>query len=240
MKNILDCHVSTYEGQNLHDFDNNIQLNWYPKRILELTKNANSIMELGLGHGITTNFFSNHFQKHIVLDASDAVISSFRKRYPNCNPEIIKTYFEDFESNELFDLIVLGFILEHVDDPVKVLAHTKRFLTPNGQMFVSVPNAEVLNRKLGHIAGMLPDMQLLSEHDIICGHKRYYTVDSLTADIQAAGYEVTKLEGIFLKPFTTKQLISLNFDEKIINALCTVGIDYPELCCGLLAEINPI
>ncbi len=96
-------------------------------------------------------------------------------------------------------------------------------------MFVTVPNAEVLNRRLGNIAGMLPDMQTLSENDMILGHQRYYTVETLKDDILKAGYEIERMEGIYLKPFTTSQILSLALDRKIIDALCVVGIDYPEL-----------
>lgn len=104
-------------------------------------------------------------------------------------------------------------------------------------MFITVPNAEVLNRRLGHLAGLLPDMQELSEHDLLLGHKRYYTVESLRKDVQEAGYTIQRLEGIYLKPLTTNQMTSMNLDDKIIQALCLVAIDYPELSCGLLAEL---
>jgi hypothetical protein len=72
----------------------------------------------------------------------------------------------------------------------------------------------------------------------VLGHKRYYTVDSLKDDIQASGFCVERLEGIYLKPLTTKQMIGLNLDERVIRALCHVGIDYPELSCGILAEVS--
>ncbi|MCX5830465.1 MAG: class I SAM-dependent methyltransferase [Deltaproteobacteria bacterium] len=238
MDNILNSHVAAYSGHNLYDFDNNIQLNWYPQRVLRLKENAKSILELGLGHGFTTTIFSKHFDRHLVLDASPAVIENFRTRFPDCHAEIVETYFENFLSGETFDLIVLGFILEHVDNPVDIMSYYKRFLAPRGKMFVTVPNAEVLNRRLGHLAGMLEDMQQLSDHDRMCGHKRYYTVKSLTEEVRRAGYEIDRIEGIYLKPFTTVQMISLNFDQKVIDALCTVGIDYPELCCGILAQIR--
>lgn len=238
MDNILDRHVAAYNGQNLYDFDNNIQLNWYPQRILRVAENAKSILELGLGHGFTTTIFENHFDKHLVLDASPAVIENFRKRFPDCHAEIIETYFENFKSDEKFDLIVLGFILEHVDNPVEIMSYYKRFLAPQGKMFVTVPNAEVMNRRLGHLAGMLEDMQQLSDHDRMCGHKRYYTVKSLTEEVRMAGYEIERMEGIYLKPFTTLQMISLNFNQKVIDALCTLGVDYPELCCGIMAQIK--
>lgn len=104
-------------------------------------------------------------------------------------------------------------------------------------MFVTVPNAEVLNRRLGHLAGLLPNMQELSEHDFLLGHKRYYTVETLQRDITQAGYLIKRLEGIYLKPLTTSQMISLNLEEKIIQALCLAAIDYPELSCGILAEL---
>ena len=238
MNNILDTHITAYTGQNLYDFDNNIQLKWYPQRVLRLAENAKSILELGLGHGFTTAIFSKHFDRHLVLDASPAVIENFRKRFPDCHAEIVETYFENFVSDEKFDLIVLGFILEHVDNPVEIMRYYKHFLAPRGKMFLAVPNSEVLNRRLGHIAGMLEDMQQLSDHDRMCGHKRYYTVKSLTEETRRAGYEIERMEGIYLKPFTTVQMISLNFDQKVIDALCTVGVGYPELCCGILAQIR--
>ena len=240
MKSILDKHVKAYQGQSLYDFDNGILLNWYPQRIIKLTKDAKSILELGLGHGITIKIFAKHFKRHVVLEGSPDVIENFRNQCSDCPAQIIETYFENFASDERFDVIVMGFILEHVDNPFEILTRFKEFLVPNGKMFIAVPNAEVLNRKLGNIAGLLPDMQVLSENDIMLGHKRYYTVKSLTEEVQSAGYTIERLEGLYLKPFTTKQIMSLNFDKNIIDALCKVGIDYPELCCGILAQINEV
>jgi len=237
MQNTLDNHIKAYQGENIYDFDNHILLKWYPERVRQFSGDANSLLELGLGHGITATVFGQHFKRHVVIDASPAVIQNFRQTYPGSKAEIVESYFENFETNERFDVIVFGFILEHVDDPVLILKHFRRFLAPGGRMFVTVPNAEVLNRRLGHLAGMLPDMQHLSEHDLLLGHKRYYTVETLRQDIQQAGYEIKRLEGIYLKPLTTSQMLSHNFDERVIQALCLVAIDYPELSCGMMAEL---
>ena len=238
MTNSLDKHVRAYEGELQYDFDNEIILNWYPQRILKHTQECYSLLELGLGHGYSTTIFSKQYQRHVVLDGSSAVIQNFITKYPDCKAEIVETYFEKFDTEEKFDLIVMGFILEHVDDPVLVMSHFRKFLAPGGRIFIAVPNAEVLNRRLGHVAGLLNDMQELSENDFILGHQRYYTVQSLTNDAIASGYSIELMEGIYLKPLTTSQMISLNFDKKIINAFCEVGIQYPELCCGILAEIK--
>jgi 2-polyprenyl-3-methyl-5-hydroxy-6-metoxy-1,4-benzoquinol methylase len=238
INNTLDEHVSIYERQNPYDYDNSIILNWYPRRVVEQAKNSNSILELGLGHGYTAEIFANYFKRHVILEGSSAVIENYKNLFPNSTPLIIETYFENFETDEKFDIIVMGFILEHVDNPLQVMAHFKNFLSPTGKMFITVPNAEALNRRLGYYAGILSDLEHLSENDIISGHKRYYTVDSLTSEIKSIGFKIEKIEGIYLKPFTTKQMLSLNFDEKIINALCIAGIDYPELSLGILVVLK--
>lgn len=233
---VLDKHVRAYEGGIVYDFDNDIQLNWYANRIVDIMKTHESILEFGLGHGITTSIFNKYFHRHVVIEASDAVIQNFNNRYPNYKVDIINVFFEEFDSNEKFDVVVLGFVLEHVDDPIKIIKIAKKFVKPDGKIFISVPNAEVLNRRIGHEAGILSDMKLLSEHDLLCGHKRYYTKDTFERDIELSGLVLENIEGIYLKPLTTNQMISLNLDKEIIQAICKVGINYPELCCGMLAQ----
>jgi 2-polyprenyl-3-methyl-5-hydroxy-6-metoxy-1,4-benzoquinol methylase len=237
MKNALDSHVKAYQGLSIYDFDNTIQLQWYPQRVIEFSEGAISLLELGLGHGITTEIFGRRFKRHVVVDASPAVIENFRQRFPKSAADIVESYFETFDTTERFDVIMLGYVLEHVDEPVRILKHFRHLLAPGGRMFVAVPNAEVLNRRLGHLSGMLSDLQELSEHDLLLGHKRYYTVESLRRDIELAGYRIQRLEGIYLKPLSTKQMIALELSDDIVKALCLAAIDYPELSCGILAEL---
>jgi 2-polyprenyl-3-methyl-5-hydroxy-6-metoxy-1,4-benzoquinol methylase len=240
MKNILDTHVKAYQGNNLYDFDNEIILNWYPYRIIKHAGNSKSMLELGLGHGFTSDIFSKHFEKYIVLDGSSAVIENFRKKYPESLAQVKEVYFENYSTDEKFDIINMGFILEHVDNPFQILTRFKNFLSDDGKMFVSVPNAEVLNRRLGNKAGILPDMTKMSENDLLLGHKRYYTVETLTHEIENAGYRVENMEGIYLKPFTTMQILSLDLKKEVIHALCEVGVNYPELSCAILAQIKKL
>lgn len=234
----LDEHVSAYQGNNLYDFDNEILLTWYPQRIIHHAGSARSVLEFGLGHGHSTPIFARHFPRHVVLEGSPAVIGNFHDSHTDCPAEIVHTYFETFSTDERFDLIVMGFILEHVEDPLLILRRYREFLAPGGRIFLAVPNAEVLNRRLGHVAGLLPDICTLSENDLQLGHQRYYTVARLKAEIAEAGYRLDQLEGIYLKPFTTQQIQSLQLGRPILDALCVVGLEYPELSCGILAGIS--
>lgn len=235
----LDHHAAAYRGDSPYDFDNRILMTWYAQRVCELCPQARSLLELGLGHGITTERFGRHFERHVVVDGSPAVIAQFRAAHPASRAEIVEAWFERYETEERFDVIVCGFVLEHVEDPVLVLQRVRRLLAPGGRLFVAVPNAESLNRRVGHAAGLLDDLQALSAHDRLLGHRRYYTAGSLREDADRAGCEVRRMEGIYLKPLTSSQMQSLALDARLIDGFCQVGIEHPELSCGLLAELGP-
>jgi 2-polyprenyl-3-methyl-5-hydroxy-6-metoxy-1,4-benzoquinol methylase len=236
--------AEAYKAENIFDFDNQINLNYYPHRILEkLTdykKNLAelSVLDLGLGRGYTALVFENKFNDYTILDGDRKIIEMYREKNPNSNINIIETYFETYNTDKKFDVIVLGYILEHVDDPVAIMKKYAGYLEKDGIIFAAVPNAETLNRRLGKEMGLLSDLTELSPNDIQVGHKRYYTVETFKNDILSAGLNMVTLEGIYLKPFTTRQLISFNLSKDIYNALCVVGRDYPELSLGMLAELK--
>ena len=240
MNNQLDTFLDAYSENFSYAFDNNIMLNWYPDRILQICQSKGSLLELGVGHGFSTNRFARSFDRHVVVEGSASVIQQFRSQHPDCSAEIVESYFEDFETEERFDVIVMGFVLEHVEDPCMVLRHFRKFLGPNGRCFVAVPNGESLHRRIGRAAGLLGDLMELGLADLELGHRRLYSLRNLTDVLSLANYRVVRTEGIFLKPLTTPQLQSLNLTEDVIRAMCAVGVDYPELCCAMLVEAEVV
>ena len=240
MSDSLDSHLAAYTGGFAYTLDNEIILNWYPERILELTQSRGSLLELGVGHGFSSVKFSSQFSRHVVVDGSRAIIDQFKKNYPACKSQVIESYFEKFDISEKFDAMVMGFVLEHVEDPGQILRRFKKFLVPSGRCFIAVPNAESLHRRVGKEAGLLGDCMTLGAGDLALGHRRLYTVASLKLELETAGYRLVKTEGLFLKPFTTEQIESLKLKREILRAMCVVGVEYPELSCALLAEAEPI
>lgn len=76
------------------------------------------------------------------------------------------------------DLAVCTEVLEHVDDPEKVLANAARFLAPGGQLFITVPGGP------------------MSAFDHYIGHRRHFDVMSLTRLIDAAGLIPVRVCGV--------------------------------------------
>lgn len=236
MSDNLDQYKSAYDASFAYEFDNSIILNWYPERILRESEKNQSLLELGVGHGYSSYKFSEFFSAHDVVDGSPAVIERFRDRFPDCKATIHEAYFENFNPGKQYDLIVMGFVLEHVEDPGGILRRFRQFLKPGGRCFVAVPNGETLHRRFGRAANLLSDYFALTKADLALGHRRVYSLETLREEMEKAGYIVEGTEGIFLKPLTTNQLLSLDLDEAITRAMCEVGVDYPELCAGLLMK----
>lgn len=236
-KNHLDNYSDAYNDGAAYALDNELMLNWYPKRILKHVK-GDSLLELGIGHGYTSVIFSKSFKKHVVIDGSLEIISNFTQKHKEAKSmNIVHSYFEEFETDEKFDVIVMGFILEHVEDPDVILAKYKRMLKPNGIIYIAVPNSDTLNKRYGYEAGLINNMSKLTEADLQFGHKRIYNLETLKDVCIRNGYGIKHVEGIFLKPITTQQIKDLQLSKEILHAMLKVGINYPELCAAILMGI---
>ena len=74
----------------------------------------------------------------------------------------IETVWADAEdelpfSDESFDVVVAGELLEHLADPRAAVAHVRRVLKPGGRFVGSVPNAFRLKNRLNFAAGRHPE-----------------------------------------------------------------------------------
>ena len=93
---------------------------------------------------------------------------------------------------------------------------------------------------MGLELGIIKDIYELNDNDIALGHKRQFCTDTLKNLMKAHNYEVTHLEGIYLKPLPLKILKTLSSFQANLEAMLKVGIDFPELCVGLLMEAKPL
>jgi 2-polyprenyl-3-methyl-5-hydroxy-6-metoxy-1,4-benzoquinol methylase len=149
-----------------------------------------------------------------------------RERYPDV--EVVHSLFEEFETDKTFSCIVLGHVLEHVDSPVEILSHVKRFLAPGGSFLAAVPNANSLHRQAAVLMGLIPEIKHFSEKDIHHGHKRVYTAKELKADFVNAGLAVKVLGGYWLKPLSDGQ-IEASWTDGMVAAFMRLGEAYPEI-----------
>lgn len=242
-KHGLDRFKEAY-GEEFKFYDENIlMLSCYSQRIINTMQIANvkSCMSLGIGHKIVSKRIIDEMvpslDKYILIEGSREIIDKFKNEVvlPS-NVFIFNSFFEEFNSKEKFDVIEMGFILEHVDDPLFILKKFKRLLKPHGLIFLAVPNAMSLHRLIGYEAGLLDNLYSLSKHDLELGHRRYFAMESFIKLIKSSGLKIKNTEGIFLKPFSTSQLKSLDLSPEVLNALCRAGVKYPEISNAIYIE----
>jgi SAM-dependent methyltransferase len=232
----LDAVSSEYLPNATTAIENDLILHWYPGRITSRFGRCSSLLELGIGHGFTATFFSEVCDHHVIIEGSKVVIDLFKKNHPDCSADVIYSYFENFETDERFDVIIMGFVLEHVDDPGLILDRYRKLLNPGGKIYIAVPNGKSLNRRLGLELGMIDDIYSLNDNDIAQGHKRQFCRDTLKELCTKHGFKVEYEEGIYLKPLPLGVLKTLPDFQDNLQAMLRVGVEFPDLCVALLME----
>lgn len=225
MKNLDDYKFSTKKGFN----STLIKL-----RYDHLSKffKGKSCLELGCADGEGTKILLNYFDRIVGVDGSEKLIKKARKEIKNKKVDFIVSYFEDLNLSEKFDTIFLGHILEHVEDPIKVIISAKKFLHKKSVMLIDVPNALSIHRQVGVLMGMIPSEYSLNEADISIGHRRVYDLKKLEKDVKKTGLKVIGKGGLFLKAFSNAQLDKI-LDRKGIIAFNEVGNRYPDIAAEI-------
>jgi len=186
-----------------------------------------SVLELGPAEGIMTDMLYPKYQNdYTVVDAGSVFIESLRKRYPNIIAH--ECLFEEFKPNKRYDNIILGHVLEHVEDPVSILIQCKSWLDEGGLVLTTVPNANSIHRQAAVEMGLLKKLDDFSEKDYRHGHRRVFFMDTLQECFNDAGLKIQKSGGYWLKPLSDAQL-ERDWTKDMIDAFFRLGEKYPDI-----------
>jgi 2-polyprenyl-3-methyl-5-hydroxy-6-metoxy-1,4-benzoquinol methylase len=182
----------------------------------EKKHNNSKVLEIGAAYGETLFFIK---QKGIASYAVGVDIFEDKinkERYKKLDrfifADIEQTDFPEFENT--FDLILLPDVLEHLDDPKKVLAKISRYLKKDGEIIVSMPN---IRHYSAFIKIVIKGDFRYEENGIFdYTHVRFYCRKNIKELLQSANYQIIHQEGS-IKNYKGKSL------AKVINSL-TFGV----------------
>lgn len=198
-----------------------------------LSPSAN-ILELGPAEGIMTEklveYIKDHGGKLTVVDGSREFCTRLHKKYWNIN--IVHSLFEDYSPSERYQIIILGHVLEHVENPVAILKLVKSWLAKGGIVLSAVPNAFSLHRQAAVLMGLLTHEKELNDTDKHHGHRRVYTIDEFKQDFLNAGFILRKVGGYWIKPVSNKQ-IDETWTNEMLDAYMVLGEKYPEIAAEI-------
>lgn len=199
-------------------------------------------VQMGCSNGYETFELAKRFSELDVVDGSDILLEKLAKENTQKNIKFICSLFEDYEIENDFhqyDYVICNYVMEHVLDSKSVLRKIENLIKPDGLLFVVVPNANALSRRLALEMGILNSLEELTENDKIHGHRRVYTLESLSVDLVETGWKIIESRGIILKILADFQLNSLLANdflkEEHIYGLQRLAVDNEEFCDSILA-----
>ncbi|MDY6945383.1 MAG: class I SAM-dependent methyltransferase [Pseudomonadota bacterium] len=222
------------EHRYAYDFD--YRMHGYMMRTFgELLADGPATLELGCFHGHFTRLLSQRFNDVEVVEASGDCIVEARKAAPAA--KFHHSTFEKFAPERRYDNIFLIHTLEHLDDRVQTLARIASWLAPNGRLFLATPNAHAASRQIAVNMGLISHHAAVTPAESAHGHRVTYSLDTLAADVNAAGLRVRTRGGVFFKGLANFQIdaaLKANIiSPQYLDAAYELGFVYPDLCSSI-------
>ena len=189
-----------------------------------------SILELGPAEGLSTSELAKRFEDVEVVDGSEEFIEQIRINLPN-----VKTHcclFEDFVPDRRFNNVIMGHVLEHVEDPTQIVKLASNWLLPGGRLIAATPNSNSLHRQLGVIAGQLETEKTLNEADLSIGHRRVIDLAELRWTVNQPDLTLLHSGGYFMKSLSNSQLLK-SADANALVSMMQLGERYPDIAADI-------
>lgn len=159
--------------------------------IKKYSKGVRSYLEIGPGHGLLLNKAMEYLPKETKITAVDispisiaitkSIMNYFSPDYTSmecCTMDIL-----EFDSNEKFDFVTMGEVLEHVNFPEKLLCKLHDLLANDGRAFISTcVNAPAIDH-VYHFKAVEEIIDMLHQCGFDIEEERVLPVENLSMDI---------------------------------------------------------
>jgi 2-polyprenyl-3-methyl-5-hydroxy-6-metoxy-1,4-benzoquinol methylase len=218
--------LESIANQSLYASGVNFNSIQYSFQVLKRFISGSSILEMGPAEGVMTELLNGLGLSLTLVEGSSLFVEDLRSRFPDA--EVTCSLFETYQPGRTFDNIVLGHVLEHVDDPVAIIEQAGAWLTDSGRILAAVPNSRSLHRQAAVLMSLLPFEEQLNEMDYHHGHRRVYNPETFRRDFLAAGLEIEAFGGYWMKPVSNRQ-IEQTWTPEMVRAFMQLGERYPDI-----------
>lgn len=178
------------------------------KVLRRLSQESKKILDMGCGEGTRLNYLAGKSKKGTGIDISETAVKKAKERYPKLN--FIKSDLEKipFKSSS-FDLAYSAYVLEHLENPEKVINEAVRVIKKGGRIVFIAPNYGSPNR-------CSPPFKSSRFKKFIKG---------LVSDFKRLIRGSKKLNWNKVKPLTERKVYQIDYDVVVEPYLGTL-IDY--------------
>jgi 2-polyprenyl-3-methyl-5-hydroxy-6-metoxy-1,4-benzoquinol methylase len=177
-----------------------------------------AVLEIGCGSGLVTKALADRACRVVAVEV-DAEAAAAAEAWAE---EVIVGHVErddvwDHLSAEKFDVVLLGDVLEHLEDPLKALRSAVSFISRAGMVVLSVPNVAHGDVRMALFRGEFPyqDAGLLDRT-----HLHFFTRDSIGELCRQAGLVIVDMERVVTPLFQTELgVVRDEFDQHTIHQI---------------------
>ncbi len=195
-------------------------------------------LEIGSYEGDMTAMLVKEFGKTEVLEGSKELVKKLSQKFED-DVVVHEGYLESFEPKDLYDNIYLIHTLEHLDSPVEGLLRLKDWLKPDGRIFIAVPNAHALSRRIAVEMGVVEYLNAVTPTESKFGHTVTFSLDSLKSVINKANLNIVSYGGVLLKTLANYQfdqaLLSGIISNEYLIAADKLSKEFPDLSSSIYA-----
>lgn len=195
------------------------------------------LLELGSFKGEFTKRFLPFFDDITCVEASDEAIVVAKEMLGD-PVKFHHALFEEVVLKEKYENIIMTHVLEHIDDPVRVLKRVnEEWLAEGGRFFLVCPNANAPSRQIAVKMGLISHNSAVTPAEELHGHRITYSLDTMERDARAAGLKVLHRTGIFFKAmanFQWDKLLQTDIiSQSYLDGCFELGQQYPDLCSSI-------
>jgi SAM-dependent methyltransferase len=197
------------------------------------------VLELGFMDGQWTDHFLAKGCRVTAVEGALRNVEFGQQKYKGDQQvTLFHSTFDDFAPQGRFDIIHMGGMLKHLDDPIALLRRSLSWLKPGGLLIATTPNARSLHRRIGVAMGLLDNLGALSPTDVNVGNLRHYDLESFRKLLRAGGYEPIELATAVLKPLSSDQMA--DWSDVLIDAFDKIATELPDYGWYIYAVCRPV
>jgi 2-polyprenyl-3-methyl-5-hydroxy-6-metoxy-1,4-benzoquinol methylase len=198
---------------------------------------GSSVLELGSFRGDFTKRLLPYFDDVTCVEASSDAVNS-AKQVLGDKVQFYHGLFDNIKLSKTYDNVILTHVLEHIDDPVKLMQRiNNEWISDTGRLFLVCPNANAPSRQIAVKMGLVTHNSAITSAEKEHGHRITYSLDTLERDASAAGLRVVLRTGIFFKAlanFQWDRLLATDIiSSEYLEGCYQLGHVYPDLCSSI-------
>ncbi len=162
-----------------------------------------SILDVGPGHGFFSFLVKKEFPEYKKIDIIDISETSLKMTQTiiGYDQDKINYYLNDifeYEDSNSYDFIVLGEVLEHLDDPMGILVKLSKLLKKDGLLWITTPTNSPAIDHVYLFKTKEEVNKLISDSGLVTVDSCNFFAEDVTEEI-ALKNRVTNLVGLFCR-----------------------------------------